>query len=339
MSYFYFDTGLHRFLTKQHGSSGQQEQVDGLTLSLSNTSEVDLYSGFKTVWAPGLYLERIHLGSRLLKDIIKRINHITLTRSLDDDQFDDLFVKAGDEVGKIMDAILEEHLPLPCVPSNMIGYVGGMLVDDLNGRYTDNERAQLVRVCLGAEAMQQVLLDKLKGATEAKKKIQMLLFHSCIKGFFIEFFSVKKDINLSRMILMYSSFSKGIDKNKNTTVDGKGKRLIDPNKDIADGELIHFATFGTWINDELAPVYAVTFDSPDEIRARLIVVKSFSLWVMANLQYDQHLQWGRVFCINSSSHEITQIIIEELEPESWIYNECSEEALAVLKSTDINSRA
>ncbi len=66
MSYFYFDTGMHRFLSKKHDSLDLQKQVDNLIFSLSNASEVNLHSGFKSVWAPGLYLEAEALQQILL---------------------------------------------------------------------------------------------------------------------------------------------------------------------------------------------------------------------------------------------------------------------------------
>ncbi len=164
--------------------------------------------------------------------------------------------------------------------------------------------------------MQQALLDKLKGDTDTKRNVQKFLFHSCIKGFFNEFISSKRNINLTRLILMYASIVQGIEKNSRPDRLGNNKRLLDPNKDIADGELIHFATFGTWVNEERAPVYAVTFDSPSEVRNRLIAFKSISAWVSAHLHPDFQYQWGKVFCINKSSYEISVISVEELTSSS-----------------------
>ena len=58
---------------------------------------------------------------------------------------------------------------------------------------------------------------------------------------------------------------------------------------------------------------------------------------MANLQYDVQLQWGRVFCVDRSSHEITSIVVRELDVEPWVYDECSEEAIAILKGNKLSS--
>ncbi|MCB1113012.1 MAG: hypothetical protein H7A37_02280 [Chlamydiales bacterium] len=336
MDYFYFDTGLHRFLSKQHDSSDQKRQVNDLILSLRDISGIDLYSGFKPVWAPGLYLERIHLGSKLLKGIIEKTSHTEVTDPLNDNQVDDLFTRIRDNVDKIVDAILEKHLPLPCVPSNMIGYVGGILVEDLNDRYSDDEKELLTSVCLKAEATQQVLLNKLKGTSNNKASFQKIVFHSCIKGFFQEYFSIKRDINLSRLMLTYSSIAKGIEKNSKPGRNGEEKRLIDPNKDIADGELIHLATFGTWVNGELAPVNAVTFDSLSEIRNRLRALKSISAWVSANQEESFPFQWGKVYCVDESSHEISVITVEELDLEPWVFISSSDDALALLRHEKVD---
>lgn len=335
MSCFYFDTGIHRFVTKQHNSLDQQKQIDNLISSICNFSGIDLYSGFKSVWAPGLYLERIHLGSKLLKDIIKRVNPITVISSCHDDP-DDIFTHIEDQIDKIVDTVIEKRLPLPSVSYEMIGFAGGALVDDLNTRYNDEEKKLLVLLCLKAEAMQQALLDKLKGDITAKRDIQKILFHSCIKRFFDEFFSFKRDINLSRLILMYSSIVRDIEKNSKPVHYSKGKRLIDPNKDIADGELIHFATFGTWVNEELVPVCAVTFDAPAEVRNRLITLKSVSYWALANLKYNHKLPNGKVLCVDKYSHEILVITVEELDIEPWVFTSSSNNALTLLRHEKIN---
>jgi hypothetical protein len=136
-------------------------------------------------------------------------------------------------------------------------------------------------------------------------------------------------------MLTYSSIAKGIEKNSKPGKNGEEKRLIDPNKDIADGELIHLATFGTWVNGELAPVNAVTFDSPSEIRNRLRALKSISAWVLANQKHTFQFQCGKVFCIDETSHEISVITVEELELEPWVFTSRSDDVMAVLSDAKI----
>ncbi len=135
---------------------------------------------------------------------------------------------------------------------------------------------------------------------------------------------------------MYSLISKGIEKNSKPDLNGEKKRLIDPNKDTADGELIHLATFGTWYNEELLPVNAVTFDSPIQISNRLVALKSVSAWACANLKYNFQLQWGKVFCANKSSQAISTIKVKELEIEPWVFEASSDDALAALKQIQIS---
>ena len=185
-------------------------------------------------------------------------------------------------------------------------------------RYNQPQKEMLVRVYLEAEGVQQIIMDRLSN------EFRKIIFHSCIKGFSIQFFNEKLDINMSRLILDYSSLAKGLYKNKKS-------RLIDPNKDLADGEMIHLATFGSWVNDDLVPVVAVTFDNDlEKIRSRLTSFKSLSCWVVAHSEYRRTIPWGKVAGIDKESHKTTMIYVEKLELEPWIYDECSEEASAFL---------
>lgn len=334
MDRLYLDTGICKFLTKKHDNKDQKEkerQVDDLTQSICKYSGIDLYSGFKSVWAAGLYLERIGWGSKLLKEITKRASFITVTDAQEDYQLKDLFNAAKENISKIVDDVLNKKLPLPLVPNNMIGYAGEEVVNDLNGRYTNEQKEWLVRLCLEPEALQQTLFEKLKGSFEEKKKAQKYFFHTCLPGFFKTFLSEKRDINLSRMMLHYYSIQQGIGNNKKQGSNGEEKRLIDPNKDIADGELIHFAIFGTWVDDKLVPVQAITFDNPIEVRRRLCVVKSITAWLVAHKQPDFKFQHGKVLCVDKDSFERSIITIEKIELEPWVHKESSDDARTWLK--------
>ena len=326
MASFYFDTGIDQFITKQHNSKDQEKQVDALIQSICYYSGIDLYSGFKSVWAAGRYLERIRLGSKLLKEVIEMADFITVTNNLDEHQLNNLVVEAEKNISKTVDDALEKELPLRLVPNNMIGYAGEMVVNDLNGRYTNKEKAQHARDCLNREALQQTLFEKIKGEATAKKKAQMYFFHSCLSKFFLIFLETKLDINLSRLILQYSSIQKGTEKNKKQGSNGEEKRLIDPNKDIADAELTHFAIFGTWINDKLVPVQAITFDNPIEVRNRLRALKSIAVWFVAHKKPNFKFQYGKVLCVDKDSFDISVITVEELELEPWVHESSSNDA-------------
>ena len=318
MQYFYFDTGAHRFLTREHSSQENRDRVDDLVSKISEICGIDLEKGFKPVWAPGLYLERVFMGKLLLTELVKNASTSNIIKPTTEGQLDTFLDQVKSEVSKCAGELLKENSLSTSLRDTERGYAGTDLINDLMFRYNQPQKEMLVRVYLEAEGVQQIIMDRLSN------EFRKIIFHSCIKGFFIQFFNEKLDINMSRLILDYSSLAKGLYKNKKS-------RLIDPNKDLADGEMIHLATFGSWVNDDLVPVVAVTFDNDlEKIRSRLTSFKSLSCWVVAHSEYRRTIPWGKVAGIDKESHKTTMIYVEKLELEPWIYDECSEEASAFL---------
>ena len=140
MNYFYFDAGIHRFLTKEHQTEKKQKEIDRLISALAVISGVDLYTGFKSIWAPGLYLECVNLGTELLKEIVKKIEPFNLSKLPSDERLDDWFTQTQKHIEKVVIEMLRKHLPLPSLPLHMIGYAGGKLANDLNDRYNNEEK-------------------------------------------------------------------------------------------------------------------------------------------------------------------------------------------------------
>ena len=124
------------------------------------------------------------------------------------------------------------------------------------------------------------------------------MFYSCLKGYLNNFFEAKMNLNITRLILDNASISKGIHKNKK-------ERLIDPNKDLGDNELIYLAVFGAWQKKSLHPITGVTFDKPHKIKKRLIPFKTIFSWSIDYNKNFKDLNSGKILCIEPESHEIT----------------------------------
>jgi len=329
MQQFYFDNNIHKFLTKKHTTkegeicADSQNRVNSLISKISHACDTDLERGFKSVWAPGLYLERTGTGRKLFTEITQSVAFESLIKPTTEEELEVFFTQVKQRVSELVKKQVKSNSFSKEVSKEYCGDAGLELINDFISRYNQTEKEALIEVYLQAEAVQQLILERLSN------DFRKIIFHSCVKGFFDLYFDIKRDINLARLILDYSSLSKNIYKDKEN-------RLLDPNKDLVDAELVHFAALGSWVDDQLKPVIAVTFDDSNVIHSRLVAFKSLSAWVIAHSDYSNPIPWGKVACIDKFSDEITLIDVKSIDIEPWVYSESSEKALDFLKMSKVS---
>jgi hypothetical protein len=314
----YFDNGVGWFFTKPHSDKTLQDQVDKIILTINNVCGIDLEQGFNHVWTPGWFLERTSKGKKYLTEIVKRTYNDNLKMLTTKDKLISFLEQLKEKISTHTVEVLKED-PIPeDLPLDEKGLAGIDLLNFMFSFYNKEQRFLRIQTYLEAEAMQQILMDVRN--VDFRKEI----FHSCIVGFLKQYFENKQDINLSRLILDYVSISKGVYKNKK-------ERLIDPNKDLGDGEMMHLTICGTWENNDLVPVTGVTFDDSEKLRPRLISAKSVLFWAIANSEHPQHVHPGKVICIDRKADKTTLIDVGDLDLEQWVYDESSEKALVFLE--------
>ncbi len=295
MNIFYFDNGIHQYLSRSHPTKKEKKRIERLIESIGTKCGYNLFEeteqGFTQLWMPGLYLERLSIGKYLLTNILKNFKPNYPDAKYSDEKisnwFDDLQKKIQEKAQELLEKVSFEDL----IKKKKPGYAGGCLLKDLFHRYTPNEIKTYLITYLSAEAQQQVLMKL------PDQKIRKEMFYSCLKGYLDNFFEAKMNLNITRLILDNDSISKGIYKNKK-------ERLIDPNKDLGDNELIYLALFGAWQNKSLYPITGVTFDEHHKIKKRLISVKTI---IPLSIDYNENfkdLNSGKILCVDPDSHEI-----------------------------------
>ena len=163
MNIFYFDNGIHQYLSRPHITKKEKKRIDRLIESIGTKCGYNLFEeneqGFTQLWMPGSYLERLDIGRSLLTNLLKDYNpnypNVKYSNEKISNWFDTLKKKLEEKAQELLEKVNFEHL----IKKKKSGYAGGCLLKDLFHRYPPNKIKTYLISYLSAEALQQVLMN------------------------------------------------------------------------------------------------------------------------------------------------------------------------------------